>query len=97
MFPAPLPSTEPNPQKQPIVDMHDPLETLEMFLQILSSHSSLQWLDTLASVLKLVDKYNVQECSVRRPQELPCVLVLQFSTIASPDSVLLPPFKRHLR
>jgi hypothetical protein len=60
MFSAQLLSTEPNSSKLPTIDVHDPPEALEVFLQIIYPvrNPFINSLETLASVLKLADKYN---------------------------------------
>ena len=61
MFSVPQP-TETQPPEPPIIDVHDPPETLEILLQIIYPFRNppINDVGTLASILKLGDKYDVQ-------------------------------------
>ncbi|KAF9781556.1 hypothetical protein BJ322DRAFT_230354 [Thelephora terrestris] len=54
--------TKTEPAKPPIVDVHDPPEALEIFLQIIypMRNPSINDPQTLASVLRLADKYDAK-------------------------------------
>lgn len=62
MFTVPSVPIETTPPKLPIIDVHDPPEALEMFLQIIYPipNPPIDGLEALASVLKLADKYEAK-------------------------------------